>query len=185
MSDTMTRHKRREFDVWKSFLQFVFPAIGAYFVVVGVFVTYARQITGPAETFQLVIPVGLVVGGVFLGLATRIQQRQMQESFMGYNVQDGSKPWFILGRREYTRYRIDNGTGQGMAKRPNRRRNRLQARERQQREMDCCVCQTTIGRCGGYFVETRHIYRVFGLIVWETILETDAYCPEHKPPEFQ
>ncbi len=61
----------------------------------------------------------------------------------------------------------------------------LQSREREQREMDCEVCHDTIGYDGGYFVETRRLYRVLGFPIRETITEVDAYCTRHKPRDFE
>lgn len=173
------RSERRDWDVEKSFIQFVFPAIVGYFVVSLGAVALLK--VPPFEQMYSVVLVGLLIGMGFIGLAARAQKRQMAESYVGYNVQDEGKPLFLFGKRKYSRYRVDEGTSSG----PTPYRDKLEDIKKKQREMRCTVCADEIGRNGGYFVETRYLYRVFGFPVRETIIEMDAYCTDHKPKDFR
>lgn len=183
MAGSVDRSERRDWNVQRSFRRFVYPAIAAYFVIT--FVAVNVLTADPVAQFYALFPIGLLTGIVLLGLATKTQKRQMAEAHAGYNVQDGSKPFFLFGKREYTRYRVDTGSLQGMTAGYSPYKDKLDRIEQEQREMQCEVCADEIGWDGGYFVETRALYRVFGIPIREKILETDAYCGAHKPRDFQ
>lgn len=176
---------RREFDLKRAARKFLYPAIAIYF---GVMFSVAWIFGDTAHLIDVIagmVAVGFLVGIGVLGLALRGLWRESDASEMGYNVQDGSKPMFVLGRREYERYRIDTGAVEPGRGPHSSYRDALAYRQREQRGMECEVCQTTIGRNGGYFVEHRTISRIFGIRVREQIHDTEAYCGAHKPEEFQ
>lgn len=175
--------EKRDWDVEKSFKQFVFPAIAAYFLfTLG---SYALLDVGPLEGFYAIVVIGFFAGLATFGLAVRAQRRQMADANVGYNVQDGGKPLFLFGKREYTRYRVDRGGMRAAGGGYTPYRDTLEDIRREQRKERCEVCADEIGRSGGYFVETRYLYRIFGYPVREKIIDFDAYCANHKPKDFQ
>lgn len=181
----ISRGERREFDLQRAVRRFMYPAVVAYFAtILGVLFVIPKTATA-LDVIVGMLAIGFLLGVAFLGVAARTLEIQRADSFVGYNIQDGSKPLFAFGTREYTRYRIDDGTRGNLSRVYPPYRENLTARTQRQRELECAVCGNTIGLDGGYFVESRTIRRVFGIPVGETIRETDAYCAEHKPDEFQ
>ncbi len=182
---TGLQRDRREFDLKRAVRRFLYPAVVVYF---GMMIVAAGILGGSTHLVDVLVgmvAIGFLVGCGVLGLAIRGLRKQADASDMGYNVQDGSKPMFALGQREYERYRIDTGASDTGTSARSQYRDVLAYRRREQRGMECKVCQSTIGRNGGYFVEHRSISRIFGIQVREQIHKTDAYCSAHKPEEFQ
>lgn len=178
-------HLDRDYDVTQGIRRRVYPAIGVYFVLAMGCYELVRRFMSPEDMFGVLLPMAGILAFVIVGGAIRSQQRQMSQTHIGYAAQDRPRPLFLIGSREYTRYRVDDGHYQGITRGGTGYFDRLQEREREQRKMDCDVCHDTIGHNGGYFVETRRLYRIFGLPIWEKIVTVEAYCTRHKPRDFQ
>lgn len=176
---------RREFDLKWAVRRYFYPAIAVYFLLMFLVVVGLHGVSHLVDVLAGSMAIGFIVGVGVLGLATRTIRRQSDASDMGYNAQQGTKPLFVLGRREYERYRVDDGSSEAEVDAQSAFRDALAYRVRAQRGMECRVCQTTIGRDGGYFVEHRTLWRICGVPVRERIQETEAYCAAHKPDGFR
>ncbi len=99
----------RTYDVKQGFRRFVLPAICVYFVLgMGVYGLMGRLL--PAETrVLLLVSMGGILALFTVGWAIRAQQRQMANTHIGYAAQERGRPMFVIGSREYTRYRVDEG----------------------------------------------------------------------------
>lgn len=179
--------ERRDYDVPQSFKKWMFPAIALYFTIsMGIYFGFEFLTSmGVLEAFYLWFFMTGLLGFIFIFGAGKKQDMEMEMSHHGYNTQDkDTKPFFLFGSQEYKRYRVDTGGFQGMRMGFDPFADKLDELEKRQREMDCKVCADEIGYDGGYFIETRKLYRVCGFPVREEHLDTEPYCSNHKPRDF-
>lgn len=132
----------------------------------------------------------LIIGGTLYPLLQR-QDRRLTNTHKGYNQKPVDRPFFWFGSAEYNRYRIDEGVMQGMTMGYDPHRKKLDELEREQRDGHCEVCGDDVHEqfaphCDPFYaVESRKVYRVFGVPFREKIVDWNVYCSEHKPVEFE
>lgn len=131
-----------------------------------------------------------MIGGTLYPLLRR-QDRRLTSTHKGYNQKPVDRPFFLFGSAEYNRYRIDEGVMQSMVVGYDPHRQKLDKLERKQRDGQCKVCGDDVHEQFApnsdpfYAVESRRVYRVFGVPLRERIVDWDVYCSKHKPVKFE
>jgi hypothetical protein len=181
----------RDWDIDESFKPVHIGIVVAFILSIVAFYVIEITIGSTLTGFYIWIMIAiLIITGILFPLLNQ-QDNRLDNTHMGYNQKPVDRPFFWFGSSEYNRYRIDEGTLQGMSLGYNPHLDTLQELERKQRDSDCEVCgcevheHFTKSRDPFYIIEDRKIYRIFGIPVREKILGWETYCSEHKPKNFK
>lgn len=151
-------------------------------------------VSSTAEFFILQLLVSSLIMGPVIFYFAGQERTKMNMGFKGYDVRMMSpENRTVFGSDEYEILRADPGNFQGSTIGINQNpftvsKHTLDRIENKQRDRAKCeLCQSalfghsTIESEGGYFVEKRKRYWIFGLPIREKILGWESYCSEHKP----
>lgn len=187
--------ENREFDATKQAKRYTTKAIiVSILAVLTPLVLLGKFTTTPALILlYLEIILAILVMGPIMFYFLGRNQTKMNMAHQGYDINWTSNREQIFGTDTHHIIRADPGNGQaaivGLNNNPfsvsKRTLQKIEKKQREDSQCETCGNQMFTERIfdeeGGYFVEERKRYWMFGLPIKEKIIGWDSYCPEHKP----